>query len=84
MTTTSSLVKPFLSLLANCVIASSLDPGITIPETSKVFCKLLNTSAAHPFAWLFHLMAISFYYYYYYYYYFFLSVLTILILSIKS
>jgi hypothetical protein len=40
----------FVSLLANCVMASSLDPGITIPQTLKVFPKLLDTSVAHPLA----------------------------------
>lgn len=51
-TTTSYLFKQFISLLASCVIASSLDPGITIPETLKVSPRLLDTSAAHPLAWL--------------------------------
>ena len=41
-----------ISRRAKVLICSSLEPGITVPLTSKVSPSVGNSSAAHPHAWL--------------------------------
>jgi hypothetical protein len=50
--TKSSQCSWLISLCAKRVAFSSLEPGITVPITSKVLPSELDSSAVHPHAWL--------------------------------